>query len=189
MTISKYILGALIAAVLPLSLAACSNTLKLGVTGTIGDPTLALIIAEEVNRYRIQQGTKPLPRHAGLEELAADHSAYMLANRGTFSLYGKNVTHMGACGRALMAMNVHGFTSFSENVAAMKKSGGDAKTAADMVKLWMNSPAHDQAMREKTWSHTGVAVSVADDGTVFATQIFGTEGSSHRNMINRMNSF
>lgn len=175
--------------VLVLAVAACSAPQKLQVAETIGDNSLASAVAGEFNRYRVQQGTKPLARHRGLDKLAASHSRYMMEHRGSFTLHGRNVSHMGAEGRSLVAIRHYNFTSTSENVAASPRSGDDRSTASKLVRLWKNSPDHDYAMKNKAWTHTGIGIAVAPDGMVFATQLFGTIGNFQRTNIDRFNSF
>ncbi len=139
-------------------------------------------IYREVNAYRATQGASAVPRHAGLDRLAQKHSEFLMANRGKFSLHGKNVSHMGFEGRHLAARELYNMNSFSENVAAC--SGGSAKAEFTLVKLWADSPNHEYNMTE-SWTFTGVGVCVDKDGRVFSTQLFGTPSMGQMTLTDR----
>lgn len=167
----------------------CVNPAKLDVAAQSPDGNLASCVFDYVNGYRKSHGSGALRGHPGLNKLAVAHSEYMRKNRGTFELYGKNVTHMGSEGRSLVAMRVHHFTSVSENVAAAPKAGSDSQSAAKLVILWKNSPKHEAAMRAPEYTHTGVGIVMDADGTIFATQLFGTLSTSQLSTRERFNSF
>ena len=80
-------------------------------------------VLQEVNSYRREHGASDLERHAGLDRLAQEHSEYLMAHRGTFSLSGKNVSHIGFEGRTLIARERFQMESVSENVAAASHLG------------------------------------------------------------------
>jgi len=141
----------------------------------------------EVNRYRVEKGSRALPRHRGLDNLAQGHANYLLQNRGSFSLHGRTVSHIGFEGRSLVARERLGFDSISENVAST--TGGPNAAARVLCRTWVNSKGHEFNMRA-AWTHTGAGVAVADDGLVIAVQLFGTLGMrSHNQMIDRMRGF
>jgi uncharacterized protein YkwD len=121
--------------------------------------------------------------------MAEQHSEYMRENRGKFSLNGKNVTHMGSEGRAVEAMRMYHFISFSENVAAVPKADSVPKSAANLVTLWVHSTDHEAEMRNSDYTHTGVGIVTDTDGTIFATQLFGTLINSPMNDRLRYDGF
>lgn len=142
----------------------------------------------DVNAYRTGSQLKPLKRHGGLDKLAAQHSAHMCANRGKFSLHGTNVSHSGYSERATAAIKGYGMGNYSENVGWTDTTGSNSASSRALVTMWKNSPSHHEAMRRNEWTHTGVATHVADDGTVFATQIFATENSSQMARMDRFST-
>lgn len=149
--------------------------------------SLADEVTAEVNRYRQQKGVQALPRHRGLDQLARGHAEYLVKNRGTFSLHGKNVSHFGFDGRSLVAREHMGFHSVSENVAA--STGGTRGVAQTFRQLWVNSKAHENNMRA-AWTHTGIGIAMTDDGTVVAVQLFGSKGmESHYDMMDKFRGF
>ncbi len=157
------------------------------IAGSSNTTALAGAVASEVNRYRQQQGAKPLPRHRGLDNLAQGHANYLIKNRGSFSLHGRTVSHYGFDGRSLIARERLGFDSISENVAST--TSGVQGAPQVLCRTWANSASHNQNMKA-SWTHTGVAVVTADDGLVVAVQLFGTMGMrSHNEMMDKMRGF
>ncbi len=155
-------------------------------SATRGDKSQSGRLFDAVNDYRLSQGAQPVQRHSGLDRLAQQHCEYLLSHRGTFSLYGKNVSHYGFEGRAVAARQVLEMSSVSENVAAANYPGSNS--SAVIVELWKQSKDHHKNMTDD-WTHSGIGVVVDSDGMVFATQIFATKNYSHMTMRDRMNSF
>ncbi len=150
------------------------------------DSSLSGKVLQEVNSYRRSHGTSDLERHAGLDRLAQEHCEYLRQHRGSFSLSGKNVSHMGFEGRALVARERYQMQSISENVAAANYPG--MKAAPTLVKMWSESKGHDQNMRS-SWTHTGLGVVVDSDGMVFCTQLFATVSQSQMTTRQRFGGF
>jgi uncharacterized protein YkwD len=151
-----------------------------------GDQSTSGRLFDAVNDYRLSQGAQPVQRHAGLDRLAQEHCEYLRRNRGTFSLYGKNVSHYGFDGRAIAAREIYQMSSVSENVAAANYPGSNS--SAVIVELWKQSKDHHKNMTDD-WTHSGMGVVVDSDGMVFATQLFATKSYSQMTMRERMNSF
>ncbi len=172
------------------ALASCAPqpvTTKLPVSATLRpDSSLSGRVFQEVNAYRRSHGASELQRHAGLDRLALEHCEYLRSHRGQFGLYGKNVSHVGFEGRALVARERYQMQNVSENVAAANYPGTSASTI--LVKLWSESKDHEYNMRQD-WSQTGVGAVVDSDGTVFSTQIFATVSEFQMTTRNRFNSF
>jgi len=150
------------------------------------DSSLSGQVFQEVNSYRLSLGKSELQRHAGLDHIAQGHSEYLRQHRGKFELYGKNVSHYGFEGRALMARERYNMQNVSENVAAAYHPG--KKMAPVLLKLWSESKSHDYNMRSD-WTYTGVGVVVDSDGTVYATQLFSTAGNAQTTARERFNHF
>jgi uncharacterized protein YkwD len=149
------------------------------------DPSVAGRLFDEINAYRQSQGLSGLQRHAGLDRLAREHCEYLRQNRGTFSLYGRNVSHYGFDGRALVAREQYQMASVSENVAATNQPGNPAPI---LLALWRDSKDHHKNMTDD-WTCSGVGVVVDSDGMVFATQLFATRNLSQLAMRERLTSF
>jgi uncharacterized protein YkwD len=143
-------------------------------------------VFQEVNSYRGQRGAAALQRHAGLDRLAQAHCEYLRQHRGSFKLYGKNVSHFGFDGRTLAARERYQMQNISENVVAANHPGKNP--APVIVNLWAGSKNHEFNMRQ-SWTHTGVGVVTDSDGMVFATQLFATVSNSQLATRERFNRF
>jgi uncharacterized protein YkwD len=155
-------------------------------TAPAGHHRLAENIHSQVNAYRKSLGKPVLQRHAGLDRLAQLHAEFMRRNRGKF---GKgtagNITHLGFEGRTLMAQRGMGISDVGENVGTCR---GTTRPANTLVDAWTKSKGHQMNLKGG-WTQTGIGVVVDDDGTVFATQLFGNVNKSHMSMVNRMRAF
>lgn len=148
--------------------------------------SLADRLFDDVNAYRRSKGASNLVRHAGLDKLAQEHCQYLMQHRGSFSLKGKNVSHIGAQDRFIVAQHVYQMANVSENVASCSKSSGSTTQA--LITLWKNSDDHHRNMID-VWTHSGIGVAVDADGMVFATQIFATKNNSLMQTRDRFNQF
>ena len=179
------------AALFGLMIVSCSNqkmSLQTSDSSVYQSP-LSAQVYKDSNLYRNEVGAGTLQRHAGLDRLALQHCEYLRANRGKFNLHGKNVSHSGSEGRSMMAMKAFQMLNCSENVAWTSTTGSDAVTSSSLLTLWKRSSSHDAALRDPSWTHTGVGTLRDADGTVFATQLFGTANRSQMIMRDRFNSF
>jgi len=141
-------------------------------TSNLSDKSPDGRLLAEVNAYRNSTGHQSLVRNATLDRMAREHSEFLRANRGKFNVEGSNISHFGFEGRALRARAQLSISSLAENVA----SGKNASMPL-VVKMWAASKGHDFNMRGD-WTETGVGVAVDQDGTVFATQLFGSPHTS-----------
>jgi len=183
------ILGlALVGAMVSCSSQLSQPTTKINVSATsqTGDSNLSTKVFNEVNSYRRAHGASNLVRHAGLDRLAQRHCEYLLQHRGEYSLYGKNVSHMGFEGRALAAREEFNMPTIGENVAAT--TGGGSNPAPLLVNLWAHSKNHEFNMSNK-WTYTGIGSVKAADGTIISTQIFGNVSNSQMQMVDRFRRF
>jgi uncharacterized protein YkwD len=135
------------------------------------DSSLSAKVFTEVNSYRATKGKAALQRHAGLDRLAQKHCDYLVKTAGSYELYGKNVSHIGFEGRALVARQAYNIKNLGENVVSSK-----SHSAKHLVEAWSRSKSHELNMRSD-WYCTGVATAVAPDGSVISTQLFGSAPS------------
>lgn len=147
------------------------------------DGSLAGNIHSQVNAHRGAIGKPSLPRHAGLDGLAQQHSEFMMRNRDRIK---GGLSHYGFEERAMAAQRLMSMSNVAENIATC--SGGFNSPTSTLVEAWKNSSGHAMNMKNN-WDATGVGVAVAPDGTVFATQIFATQSHSHMAMTDRMRQF
>ncbi|MES2922023.1 MAG: CAP domain-containing protein [Verrucomicrobiota bacterium] len=174
------------------ALASCATkpevkTTRMPVSATLRpDSSLTGQVLQEVNSYRRSHGASDLERHTGLDRLAQEHSEYLRQHRGTFSLSGKNISHIGFEGRTLVARERYQMDNISENLVATNYGGKNP--APTLVKLWSESKGHDVNMRGE-WTHTGIGLVVDSDGMVFCTQLFSTVNHSQMTMRQRFRGF
>jgi uncharacterized protein YkwD len=62
--------------------------------------------------------------------------------------------------------------AIGENIATMR---GHTDPAAKAVDTWMNSTAHKRNILNNIYNQSAIAAAVADDGTVYLTQVFLTK--------------
>ena len=147
---------------------------------------LAGNIHAQVNAYRQSLGKPALQRHVGLDRLAQQHAEFMHKNRGRFGKGNAgNLTHLGFEERTMAAQRGMGMSNVGENVGSCR---GTKHPADTLVGAWKNSKGHHLNLKGG-WTQTGIGVVVDADGTVFATQLFGTVNRSHHSMMNRMRAF
>lgn len=140
-------------------------------TSMRGDSSLSGKLFNEVNSYRLARGKAALQRHPGLDRIAQTHCDYLVKTAGSYDLYGKNISHIGFGGRALLARQSYSINSLGENVVSSSNHSPD-----HLVKVWAGSKDHEYNMGAD-WFCTGIATAVTPDGTVISTQLFGAAPS------------
>ena len=167
-------------------LASCASgpvTTAVPMSASSSEKSLTTRLLDDVNAYRASKGAKPLVRNPGLDRMAQEHCEFLRLNRGKFSIQGTNVSHDGFESRCLKARQLFNMPTMGENVAAMHSTSTSA-----LVKAWANSPGHDFTMKAE-WEQTGIGLLVDKDGTLFATQVFGTPTRSQMAFSDRLRSF
>jgi uncharacterized protein YkwD len=129
----------------------------------------------EVNRYRASQHLPDVKRHEGLDQLALAHSQFLVKQRGTSWVYGKNVNHVGSAWRASSAKKSYHMHRYGENVAAILSK--PENLSGHLLLMWKTSYYHNQTMLGD-WTHSGISLLIDEDGAIFATQVFTSENES-----------
>lgn len=135
-------------------------------------------LERSITRYRRSLGKPAIPRNPGLDHLAQQHCLFMAKNRGKFTLGSENISHYGFEGRVLAAKRLYGMENIAENLAGGIIRGDIPE---QLVSAWVDSKEHHYNLKQD-WSATGIGVHVADDGMVYATQIFATQRNSQMEM-------
>lgn len=130
-----------------------------------GDGVADLVIAvvAATNAERARHGLAPFTADPRLHRAAQDHSGDMV-RRGFFAHEnpdGAQVWH-----RAVAAG--YGYRKVAENIAAGQR------TAADVVRGWMDSPGHRANILDAELTHIGVGHALGGSFGVYWTQVFGT---------------
>jgi uncharacterized protein YkwD len=171
-------------------LASCASNLdttRVPMSATVSPHQASVVgkLDDSITEYRRSIGRAPIQRHAALDRLAMDHCRFMAKNRGKFTLGSENISHYGFEERALLAQRQYGMSSVAENVA-----GGVIKgdIPSQLTGAWTGSKKHVYNLKQN-WDVTGMAVYIADDGMVYATQIFAMQSQSQMQMVDRFRQF
>lgn len=120
---------------------------------------------ELINAERQRRGLRPLVMDGMLTRLARYHSENMA--RGGF------LSHTDKQGRDLRgradALGLHNWKAIAENIAY--NQGYDDPTGF-AVERWMISAQHRENIMNDEYTHAGVGVVRASDGTYYFTQVF-----------------
>ncbi|QCX38205.1 CAP domain-containing protein [Aureibaculum algae] len=136
------------------SISSCSedNTDEVFVETSITDKIFNL-----VNAHRESKGLEILSRNTTADNLAIDHSKYMIAK--------DKISHDNFSSRANNLKRNENAKGTGENVAY------GYNTAEKVVTAWLNSSEHKDNI-EGNFTHTGIAAVQNAEGTYYFTQLF-----------------
>src|ERR1044071_4881642 len=120
---------------------------------------------ELINAERQRRGLRPLVMDGSLTRLARSHSENMA--RGGF-LSHTDRQGLDLRGRA-DALGLHNWKAIAENIAYNQ---GYQDPTAFAVQRWMVSQQHRENIMNDEYTHAGVGVVRAPDGTYYFTQVF-----------------
>ena len=166
--------------VLIASCASDMDTSRVPMSSASGGDHRSLVdrLDRSLGEWRRSNGMDPIARNAALDRMAQAHAEFMSQNRGRFNGGTSNVSHYGFEERALLAQRRLGMENLAENVAAGRVVGD---IPAKLTDGWVNSSKHRYNLSQD-WDVSGLGIHVAEDGMVFATQIFATQNHSHMGM-------
>jgi len=128
--------------------------------GRLADQVLQLVNLE---RAAAEEGLAPVVVNETLAKIASDYACRM-AEEGFFG-HVDPITGHGPGERAIAAKYV--YYSVGENLAM----GPDC--AAEVVREWMESPAHRDIILGPNWTEVGIAVRSGSDDSIYWVQEFG----------------
>lgn len=148
---------------------------------TVESAAVERAVRERVNEIREEQGAGTLANDEAVASVSRAHSADMHA-RG----YVSHVTPEGdgPFDRYRDREDGDRCRAYGENIAVtyldrsvqtddgVERYGTAEEVAEGLVKGWMNSEGHRENLLRAGWTHDGVGVYLADDGTVYATHNF-----------------
>lgn len=134
-----------------------------------GDNEITAAILAAFNAYRKEQGLTELPEDGVLQRAAAVHSADMALRNfiGDFNPDGQGVKER------VMAAKPGFAGSASENIAALDGTASKSpqEIASIVMKQWTSSPMRRKALKDSSYTATGVGIA-SKDGKLFVTQVF-----------------
>lgn len=121
-------------------------------------------VVESVNRLRAERKLSPLRPYPPLANVARGHSREMVR----LGFFDHHSPISGEPAERAASAGVR-FDLLAENIQA-NNDPDDPVAAA--VRSWMGSRAHRRNVLDARFTHTGVGVAVAADGTYYFTQLF-----------------
>ncbi|HEY0014846.1 MAG TPA: CAP domain-containing protein [Longimicrobium sp.] len=132
-----------------------------------GGGALQDAIRARVDDVRQQHGLQRLQPDRALDDAAHAHSRAMVKHG--FFAHESPLPGLAAPADRVRAQGAQ-YQGVGENLALLS---GWMATAEQFVDGWMKSPGHRANILTREWETTGVGVFAAQDGTVYATQLFG----------------
>jgi len=120
---------------------------------------------ELMNAQRLANGLQSLQWDEGIIALARSHSESMAE--------GKYFSHKDPSGGFIDSraykLGIFNWMAIGENIAFMKGYDDPASMA---VEKWMQSTSHKKNILSGQWRDSAIGVAVADDGSIYFTQVF-----------------
>lgn len=126
----------------------------------LADQALQLVNLE---RAAAEEELAPVVVDPTLSKIASDYACRMVEL--SFFAHVDPVTGHGPGERAVAGR--YSYYSVGENLAS------GATTAAEAVRLWMDSPPHRAIILDPKWTEVGIAVRTGSDGSIYWVQEFG----------------
>lgn len=124
---------------------------------------LADQVLQLVNLERAENDLPPVSLNPSLAKIADDYACRMIAD--DFFAHTDPATGYGPGDRAVAGK--YSFHAIGENLAAGQMS------AADVMKVWMESPSHRDIILDERWKELGVAVRLGGEYAIYWVQEFG----------------
>ena len=120
-------------------------------------------VLQLVNLERAERALPPVVAHSGLKVVAETYACRMIESR--FFGHSDAETGDGPAERAIAGK--YAFYAVGENLAAGQE------TPADVMKVWMESPAHREIILDPDWRDVGIAVRGGGEHSIYWVQEFG----------------
>lgn len=124
---------------------------------------LADQVLQLVNLERADADLPPVVRSPVLDKIADDYACRMIAD-GFFDHFDP-ATGYGPGDRAVAGE--YSFFAVGENLAAGQETPGE------VMKVWMESPAHRAIILDEKWSEIGLSVRLGGEYSIYWVQEFG----------------
>lgn len=123
----------------------------------VNELNIADAILTLVNQHRQSQGLSPLSKNNTAEQLAIDHTRYMISV--------EQINHDDFAQRSDALNDQENATASAENVARFYQN------AQSVVDGWLNSSGHKDNI-EGNYTYTGIAAIKDENGRYYYTQLF-----------------
>ncbi len=124
---------------------------------------LADQVLQLVNLERAEADLAPVVRNPQLDKIAEDYACRMIVD--DFFGHTDPVSGYGPGDRAVAGK--YSFYAVGENLAAGQESAGD------VMRVWMESPAHRAIILDEKWSEVGISVRLGGEHSIYWVQEFG----------------
>ena len=124
---------------------------------------LADQVLQLLNLERAERSLAPVVLNSRLRVVAEEYACRMAEAK----FFGHRDPETGDGPRERAIAGRYRYYAVGENLAA----GPDA--AAEVMKLWMESPSHRDIILDPTWREVGIAVRTGPDDTIYWVQEFG----------------
>jgi len=120
-------------------------------------------VLQLVNLERAAEDLPPVVSNPILSKIADDYACQMIEEQ--FFGHHDPITDQGPGDRALLGK--YSFAAIGENLAAGQE------TPAEVVKVWMESPAHQAIMMDPKWTEIGIGVQFGGEYATYWVLEFG----------------
>ena len=119
-------------------------------------------VFELINLERAKADLPPVVRSMALDQLAEDYACRMVV--GDFFAHDDPTTGKGPAERA--EDGNYKFVALGENLAAGQE------TPAEVMQVWMESPAHREIILDEEWTEVGIGIRSGGDYSIYWVQEF-----------------
>jgi uncharacterized protein YkwD len=130
-------------------------------------------IHESINQIRKKYHLPPLKTVPALQQFARGHSRFMAKSGYLGHGEGGGMNFMARIEKA----GLRGWRVVGENVG---RSQGYRNNADTIISGWMESKPHRENILTAGFTMTGIGTAEAEDGTLYATQVFMGPDDQHR---------
>jgi uncharacterized protein YkwD len=120
-------------------------------------------VLQLVNLERVAEKIAPVTVNDRLAKIAGDYACRMIEEE--FFAHRDPINGHDPGDRAVAGK--YAFYAVGENLAVGQQ------TPAEVMKEWMESPAHREAILDPTWTEVGIAVRLGGEYSVYWVQLFG----------------